>query len=223
MKNSIAVLCRGNSLQHIDKVPLVDEYVIINRFGDELEIPTIADRLKDKNITQVLSLVPDEPKLMIERGHYKKFKIIRFVLPYVKETLPGRLPAIEGYNGKTIPAYILGDQHKQYMYEQGSRPDGDTRYAYSYPTSGIAGVVHATLDYDKENIFIIGLDFYQAKYAYGAEFKSEEESLQRGENPEMMRSFLTNFLSQQTDKKFTIITCTDYNCDFEHVNIIQVK
>ena len=37
IKNSIAVLCRGNSLHYIDEIPLVDEYIIVNRFGDELE------------------------------------------------------------------------------------------------------------------------------------------------------------------------------------------
>ncbi len=68
---SVAVLCRGTSLAHIDRVPEVDKYIIVNRFGDELENETISSRLIDKELIQVLSLVPDEPKLMIERGHYK--------------------------------------------------------------------------------------------------------------------------------------------------------
>ena len=73
---SVAVLCRGTSLAHIDRVPEVDKYIIVNRFGDELENETISSRLIDKELTQVLSLVPDEPKLMIERGHYKKLSLI---------------------------------------------------------------------------------------------------------------------------------------------------
>ena len=42
---SVAVLCRGTSLAHIDRVPEVDQYIIVNRFGDELENETISSRL----------------------------------------------------------------------------------------------------------------------------------------------------------------------------------
>ena len=220
VKDSIAILCRGNSLKFIDKIPDVDEYIIVNRFADELEQENVSNKLIGQNITQVLSLVPDEPTLMIQRGQYKKFKINKLVLPYVKETVPGSAQSIEGHDGKTIPSYVLGDTHKEFMYERGTRPDGNTRYAYSYPTSGIAGVVHGTIDYGKENIFIIGLDFYQSEYAYG---KAKGDLISRGEDPKMMRGFLTNFLSTQKDKNFTIVTSANYDCDFSNVNVIRVN
>tara|TARA_B100000963_G_scaffold359882_1_gene388620 strand:- start:273 stop:935 length:663 start_codon:yes stop_codon:yes gene_type:complete len=219
VKNSIAILCRGNSLKHIEKIPKVEEYIIVNRFADELEQQNISDTLQNQDITQILSLVPDEPTLMIQRGQYKKFKINRLVLPYIRETVPGSAQSIEGHDGQIIPSYVLGDVHKEYMYKRGTRPDGNTRYAYSYPTSGIAGVVHGTIDYGKENIFIIGLDFYQSEYAYG---KAKGDLISRGEDPKMMRDFLTNFLSTQKDKKFTIVTSTDYECEYDNVKIIKV-
>ena len=83
VKDSIAILCRGNSLKFIDKIPDVDEYIIVNRFADELEQENVSNKLIGKNITQVLSLVPDEPTLMIQRGQYKKSKPIMkiFFLP----------------------------------------------------------------------------------------------------------------------------------------------
>ena len=220
VENSIAILCRGKSLKFIDTIPNVDEYIIVNRFGDELEQKNVSNKLYEQDITQVLSLVPDEPTLMIQRGHYKKFKINKLVLPYLRETVPGSAQSIEGYDGKTIPSYVLSDTHKDYMYKRGTRPDGDTRYAYSYPTSGIAGVVHGTIDCGKKNIFIIGLDFYQSDYAYG---KSKADLVSRGEAPKMMRDFLTNFLSTQKEKNFTIVTTTDYDCDFSNVNVVRVK
>ena len=52
--NSIAVLCRGNSLHHIDKIPVVDEYVLVNRFGDELEDEKLAGILEDKPLARAL-------------------------------------------------------------------------------------------------------------------------------------------------------------------------
>ena len=38
-----------------------------------------------------------------------------------------------------------------------------------------------------------------------------------------MRDFLTNFLSTQEDKNFTIVTSANYDCDFNNVNVIRVN
>ena len=221
MDSSIAILCRGKSLKYVGELPAVEQYIIVNRFGDELSDDTLANVLMNKKINQVLTLVPDEPTLMIQRGYYEKFKIEKLILPYLNETLPGRHPKIKGYGNQFIRTETLSNDHKKFMFKRGERPDGDTRYSYSYPTAGLAALVHGTIDYDKKNIFVIGLDFYQANYAFASEFINDEQALRRGENPNMMRDFLTNFLMLKNKKKFTIITSSDYKCDANHVEIIN--
>ena len=55
-------------------MPDVDEYIIVNRFGDELEQENVGNKLIGQNITQVLSLVTDEPTLMIQEDNTKNLK-----------------------------------------------------------------------------------------------------------------------------------------------------
>ena len=40
IENSIAVLCRGESLKEIELLPEVEEYIIVNGFSDEFEQQT---------------------------------------------------------------------------------------------------------------------------------------------------------------------------------------
>ena len=54
----------------------------------------------------------------------------------------------------------LSDNCKEYMYKRYERPDGQTRYAYSFPTSGLAALCYANVDLEADDIHIIGLDFY---------------------------------------------------------------
>ena len=212
---SVAVLCRGTSLAHIDRVPEVDKYIIVNRFGDELENETISSRLIDKELIQVLSLVPDEPKLMIERGHYKKFNVVEFVLPYLKETIPGPPPQIIGRDGY-IPTRVLDDTHKNYMITN------NPRYAFCYPTSGVASVAYATLECNVTEVHIIGLDFYETAYAYGKEFPSDEVAIRRGEDSLKMRGFLKNFIKLNPFTLFNIYTHSTFNPNLENVKVIKV-
>ena len=76
MDSSIAILCRGKSLKYVGELPAVEQYIIVNRFGDELSDDTLANVLMNKKINQVLTLVPDEPTLMIQRG-YDKIEVER--------------------------------------------------------------------------------------------------------------------------------------------------
>ena len=84
IKDSIAILCRGESLQHLEELPDVEEYLIINGFSDELEIDFIKERLTGKKINHILSLgclAHPHPSgarhgcfgAMLEKDHFKKF------------------------------------------------------------------------------------------------------------------------------------------------------
>ena len=219
---SVAVLCRGKSLQYIPMIPEVDEYIIVNRFGDELEIEYLSSRLMGKQITQILSLVPEEPQLMLERDHYRKFDIKKIILPYIAETVPGAPIPIQNKSGN-IPWSVLSDNLKPYMYSRNERPDGDTRYAYSFPTSGLAGVGYATVDLDVDDIYIIGLDFYDTGYAYGKEFESDEVAIRRGENPNMMKSFFTEFVKKSPKKNYKLYTCSSYNEKIDNLTVYNLE
>ena len=151
MVENVCILCRGKSLFHLDVLPDDAQYVIVNRFGNELLDENISNKLKDKDIHHVLSLSPEESQKMIENGDYKKYNINKIILPYLLETVPGNPPQTEGSNG-IIDVQVLSDKCKDYMYKRGERPDGDTRYAYSAPTAGMEAILYSALDLNAKNV-----------------------------------------------------------------------
>ena len=97
------------------------------------------------------------------------------------------------------------------------------RYAYSFPTSGLAAVCYATVDLDAEEINIIGIDFYDnIGYAFGSEWKSDEQAIKYGEDPKMMKDFLNNFMSKFPHKHFNIFTSANFESQLQNVTINKV-
>ena len=78
--NKVAVLCRGKSLAGIEHLPDdIDLYILVNRFGDELQIEEIGNYLKNKKYLSkhVVSIFKDRQK-EIKRKEYS------FTKPHTK-------------------------------------------------------------------------------------------------------------------------------------------
>ena len=60
IKDSIAILCRGESLKEIELLPEVEEYVIVNGFSDEFEIEYIKNYTSSKS--QIIRLMDEDDK-----------------------------------------------------------------------------------------------------------------------------------------------------------------
>jgi hypothetical protein len=213
----VCVLGRGKSLLSIEDLPDDALYVTVNRYAEELDDVRISSKLQDKKLHHVSSLSPGELDGMQKNDCFNKFDYEQLVVPYIKETCPGKkLPEF-------IPSKTLSDNCKQYMFKRGERPDGSRRYAYSFPTSGMAAVCYATVDLDAEEINIIGIDFYDnVGYAFGSEWESDEQGIKYGEDPKMMKDFLNNFMAKFPKKHFNIFTSANFKSELQNVNVYKV-
>ena len=212
----VCVLGRGKSLLSVETLPDDALYVTVNRFAEELSDIKISKKLQAKKLHHISSLSPGELSGMLRSGCFNKFNYEQLVVPYIKETCPGQIPQF-------IPGKTLSDNCKEYMFKRGERPDGNMRYAYSFPTSGLAAVCYATVDLDAEEINIIGIDFYDnIGYAFGSEWKSDEQAIKYGEDPKMMKDFLNNFMSKFPHKHFNIFTSANFESQLQNVTINKV-
>ena len=112
--------------------------------------------------------------------HYKNFNIQKIILPYVGECVPGGEQSyfkVEGKSG-TILSEPLPDEVKSFMWETGigNCPENYRGKKYDLPTTGMAGVLYATVIMDSEEIYICGMDFYEKTYEFqtGREAKWNE-------------------------------------------------
>jgi|TARA_Y100000361_G_C11130330_1_gene328511 hypothetical protein len=221
-ESSVIVICGGPSLRHLPDLPELEEYIIVNDFDKEFEMESISKVLKGKSISQVMSRVYYEPLQMIKHGHYEEYKIKKIIQPYVSECVHGSCHChlyrgsgkdLKFVGSKTeIPAELLGEHHKKYMITDGLHSN---RYAHYYPTSGMAAFAYATLDMNKKNIYLIGMDFYDSNtYFNGDEARCHDRERQE------MKTFLDKFTKQNKDKNFFI--CTDSSIKFNHKNVKKI-
>lgn len=233
IEDSIAILCRGESLKDISILPEVEEYIIINGFSDELEMDFIKDVLSGKKITHVLSLgslshphPSGAPNgcfgAMIQKDHFKKFNVERFILPYIKECLPGDannpvIHTIKNSKDEYIPVYGLNDDNKKYMMKD------HPRYKFTYPSCGMGSIGFATVDLGKKNVYIIGMDFYE-KSGYLAENVEYDVIMRRcAAEGKQLKEFLPGFVSQHPDVKFNMYTYANLSSTLKNFKINILK
>ena len=231
MNKKIGVLCRGKSLQYIDILPDCDEYIIVNRFGEELQNKNVAEKVGNKPITHILSPAMQVADDMLKYDFFKKFNIKKIILPYAKECAPSNYPRFEGRNGM-IPVETLSDKVKNYMWTPTNDPRswvvGSGQKPFNLPTSGIAAVCHAAITLDYDEIYVIGMDFYDGVgYAYSTQFGPDTVKLgtHKGSGEtDAMKQFLTKNLAEKLpNKEFYIHTLSNFQSNLKNIHIIKIS
>ena len=237
----VAVLGKGQSLECLNSLPDVDEYVIANNWGLELNQQFIIDRFSDnKPITNILNLaIWNTPGVGFDElvKVYKNFNIQKIVLPYVKEIVTNKANLgeqvnfdIETKNG-IVSSEPLPDIVKPFMWRRGSEewPDNYSiaKYEYEIPTTGMAAVLYATVVLNADEIYICGMDFYEKGYAFGTDKEKirnmvDDEGIVINSKVEIMpmKTFLTEkIINKFPDKKFYITKWKSWFCKDEQTRI----
>ena len=229
----VALLGRGKSLEHIDKLPECDLYVLANRFGEELETEPVKSYLLGKNIQHVVSRVPGESDEMIRKGHYTKYNIQKVVQPYTVH-MKNPIAFSDGNNkhfrmveeeycfigeGLTLPAEMLGDHHITHMdtYQK--------RYPHHYPSTGNAAFGYVTIDLDATDIYVIGMDFYHGTInnitnnVFGA---NDGISYNKSEDTDRMKDSVQRLIKHYSNINFTFYTYANFESKQENCNIVKL-
>ena len=113
------------------------------------------------------------------------------------------LVEIRDKNGDFLPLEHMSEENKKDMTKT-------KRYPFTSPTCGMDAVLYSVNDLKAKEINIIGLDFYDGvgylTGSHGETSASSEEAISRGEDSEMMISFLIDFVKKYSDINFNIIT-----------------
>jgi hypothetical protein len=220
---SVAILCRGKSLKEIDKLPVCDTLILVNSFQNELDDVNISSYVeKYDNIIHITS-VGSEFYPMIEKGIYSKYNFKNIVLPYVRECLPQSTPSfifdIKDKNGNVLDVNCLSDKNKVDMVET-------HRYKFTSPTCGMDSILFAINDLNAEELFIIGLDFYDGvgyfTNSHGIKEANDEQAIERlgkDEDSNAMKSFFVDFIKKHSDVNFNLFTMSKLKSDSENLNI----
>lgn len=221
--STITLLCRGDSLGHINSVPKVNHSVIVNSFHYEAEDEFIDEYLSaSSTVTHVLSLGAYWP----ESGAaelYKKYNFDKIILPYVKEvspSIPNYFLQIEGRDG-VLSVENLDDVNKKDMI---SHP----RYAFTSPSSGLDALLYIVNQLKPDEVNIIGMDFYDnAGYFTESHGRIRGESpidvaMKNGDSTDVMQNFFKNFVTNKSNVLFNLYTTSDFTLDIDNIKIKKV-
>jgi|TARA_R110001592_G_scaffold5129_9_gene28508 hypothetical protein len=204
---TVTLLCRGESLKHVNKLSKPNQCVLVNAFHYELEHKPVHDYVsKCDTVTHVLSVAAYFPASGANKI-YKNYNFDKIIVPYVKEVaphIPNAIQNIEGSNG-ILPVEYLDDINKKDMI---SHP----RYAFTSPTCGLDALLYCVNQLRPDTINIIGLDFYDdSGYFTNSHGRKEDEAtrdhaIRWGEPTDKMQEFFVNVVEANKDIQFNLYT-----------------
>ena len=204
--SGVSVLCRGQSLKYIDRLPKSDVVVLVNKFGDELKkFPKVVDFISDSELYLCTSGTPGELDTLNEFGFFEKFNPTRMIRPYLGEISETH---IHLQNSTHLNDTYLSNVHKKYMYQIENH-----KYPYTYFTTGIAALSYVVLECNFDIINIIGLDFYETinnSSYYAANDPNERPD--EGCDGKMQET-LTRLVIDHPEKSFNMITTAEKYLD----------
>ncbi len=146
----INALLRGRSLKEFKNFGSCDLVVLANDMDKEIqEIDGLKEYISDKEIHLVFNMVGGAANGYHSFRFFENFNVTKLIRPYI---IGDRTP---GSSGQGIPLMdnFLGNHHKEFMFTGG-------KYSYDYPGTGIAAIAYSILDFEVEELNIVGLDFY---------------------------------------------------------------
>ena len=226
---NVAVLGKGLSLNNFMEIPLVDEYVIVNDIEASIEQNiNLKHSLMLKPTTHVPNRNIQSVRGMISNGMYRDLNIKQIVQPYTEEMKCSHGGSChcryysDGYFIPTddikIPAKLLDEIHKNFMYKRGELEghSGSNKYPYHYPSAGIAAIAYATIELKPKNIYLLGYDFHEGGYASGEHMPESYKNESVG-----AREMISKLIKLYPDIHFHLYTLSDF--PYEHKNLIYRK
>jgi len=220
---SVTLLCRGESLKYISKLPKSNQCVLVNAFHYELEHKPVHEYVSNcKTVTHILSLGAYFPASGAN-NIYKNYNFNKIVVPYVKEVsppIPKAILNIEGPNG-ILPVEHLDDINKKDMI---SHP----RYAFTSPTCGLDALLYCVNQLKPDVLNIIGLDFYDdSGYFTNSHGRKEDEAtrdhaIRWGESTDSMQEFFINVVEANKDMQFNLHTKSEIGNKLRNLKIEKV-
>ena len=205
------LLCRGNSLSRLSELRCLDikDCFIVNDWKHELFRSDVIDFLRDKKIIHYLNR---EPMSVLPIELYTDFNIEYCqlnVLPEEYETSATR----KYLNHHNVETKSMSDKMIPYSTDGG----------VGFPSMGVVGLVHMSVCLDLDDIYIIGMDFFEDDYyTHHSYYGTKEVHDYQKEKNKAMAPFVENFIkTQPKNKRFTFYTNSSFNPNLENVRVIR--
>jgi len=205
------VILKGKSIEKIDEVyGNYDDCFIVNNFDKEMEL--LERYLINKNTVHFVNRLMTAP---LTPSNYRKLGITDIQLTKVSaKGDDGLKRAIMHYKSLGLRTHFLPQGLLRFNRDFGPE------YANKHPNTGILAICYALDILRPKNLWIVGLDFYQADYLVRRPHQTPIE----GQRAKMKRTDLSdvfvNILKRYPDVNVSIVTYYDGFPELENLNIL---
>lgn len=208
---NFAVILKGKSIEKIGKVyHNYNDCFIVNNFDKEIEL--LEEYLAGKNTVHFVNRLMTAPLTPL---NYKKMGITDVQFPKVSDRGDKVLKrAIKHYESLGLKTHFLPGSLLRFTSDFGPE------YAIKYPNTGILAVIYALDIIRPINLWIVGLDFYQADYLARRPHQNPIE-LQRAkmERIDMVNVFV-NILRRYPAVNVNMVTYYEGLPELKNLNIL---
>jgi len=209
--DSVVVLGRGRSLERVVYFPDdIQDYIVANFTNAEYSKEPIKSRLKNKRIIMMVNIGENIISPMnvlryrIEKCQFTRLKTNRTQGP-LRERRKYRHVETIGLKMDYLPEHLEKD-------------------AISGNNTGMIAIVYAVKALKKKNVYLAGFDFYEDDYLTGSllEYMKRESNVEHHRKAgEKMKHFLVDFMSNQNQTKFHIVSNAKFDVKLDNVALVE--
>jgi len=202
--DAIGVLGRGISLTEAGRLDFLDDFIITNTTSQELNTEPIRSLLKGKRIINFVNIGEGA----LPPQYLLKYNVYKYVINRLKP------------NGSSVR---IRSPRKEYAtewfgFKTDLLPEEMAPYLEGVFTTGLVAIAYAAIALQKKNIYVIGVDFYEADYLT----KPLKGQWERRDIDKMMR-FVTSLIAKCPGTNFHFITASSFECSLPNVKIYNIK
>lgn len=208
---NFGVILKGKSVEKIGNVyHNYNDCFIVNNFDKEIEL--LEEYLVAKNTVHFVNRLMTAP---LTPGNYKKMGITDIQLSKVSDEGDRALKkAIKHYKSLGLNTHFLPGRLLRFTSDFGSE------YAKKYPQTGVLAVIYALDVIRPRNLWIIGLDFYQADYLVRRPHQTPiEKQRAKMERIDMVNTFI-NILKSYPEVNVSMVTYYEGLPELKNLNIL---
>jgi len=203
--DAIGVLGRGISLTEADRLDFLDDFIVANITSQELKTEPIRSLLKGKRIINFINIGEG----MLHPWYLMKYNVYKYVINRFKP------------NGSSVRIRSPRNEYatEWFGFKTDLLPEEMAPYLEGVSSTGLVAVTYAAIALQKKDIYVVGIDFYEADYLT----KPLENRLESRDTCDKMMRFVTSLIAKCPGTNFHFITASSFKCSLPNVKVHNIK
>lgn len=208
--NAIGVLGRGISLTEAGSLDFMDDFIIVNNASQELNTEPVHSLLKRKRIIHFVNI----EESVLSPWHLLKYNVYKYVISRLRPD--GSNTGLRSLRKKYATEW--------FGFKTDFLPEEMLPYLEGALSTGVIAVAYAAIALQKKDIYVVGIDFYEADYLTKPLqiVVDKDPTLPTIARAKMMH-FITSLVAKCPDTNFHFITASSFKCSLPNVKVYNIK